>query len=529
MKTSANQFLSPTVKSKGRPKKPAEQQAQSAEEIPRAGVNMDTEIDIQVIRKLAEGKKRIVFVSGYFNILHPGHLRLLRFAAECGDFVVVGVQQDADHTQVPAYLRLEGVRAINWVDYAFTLTESPEKFISILKPAIVVKGKEHEDQENPEGDVVKAYGGKLMFGSGDLTFSSVDLIRREFKEVEPSTIKKPKDFQKRHGFGHSDLSDAIRKFTALKVCVIGDTIVDEYITGEALGMSQEDPTIVVQPVYQEKFIGGAAIVASHARSLGADVEFFSVVGKDTTAEFVREGLSKNGVKAHLFEDESRPTTLKQRYRANNKTLLRVSHLRQHDIPKELMRQILKEAISVLKGQDLVIFSDFNYGMLPQALVEGMVQYCVSENIKMVADSQSSSQIGDVSRFKGMSLMTPTEREARLATRDQNSGLVVLAENLRKQAKARNVVVTLGAEGILIHAESDRRNKQITDKLPALNTAPRDVAGAGDSFLTSASMAMAVGCNIWMSSYLGSLAAACQVGRVGNIPIKAEELLKELKD
>ncbi|GEM_PF-134648 len=528
MKPSTNQLLYSPVKTKGRSKKVAEQGVLGAVETPRAGVNMDTEIDIQVIRKLAEGKKKIVFVSGFFNILHPGHLRLLRFAAECGDFLVVGVYQDADNTQVPAYLRLEGVRAINWVDYAFTLTEPPERFISLLKPAIVVKGKEHEDQENPEGAPIKAYGGKLVFGSGDLSFSSVDLIKREFRDVEYSTIKKPMDFQKRHGFGPGDLVDAIRKFTALKICVIGDTIVDEYITGEALGMSQEDPTIVVQPVYQEKFIGGAAIVASHARSLGADVEFFSVVGKDATADFVREGLAKNGVKAHLFEDESRPTSLKQRYRANNKTLLRVSHLRQHDIPKDLVQQILKEVISVLKGQDLVIFSDFNYGMLPQALVDGMVQYCASENIKMVADSQSSSQIGDVSRFKGMSLMTPTEREARLATRDQNSGLVVLAESLRKQAKARNVVVTLGAEGILIHAESGR-NKQITDKLPALNTAPRDVAGAGDSFLTAASMAMAVGCNIWMSSYLGSIAAACQVGRVGNIPIKAEELLKEVKD
>lgn len=493
------------------------------------GVNMDTEIDLQVIRKLSEGKKRVVFVSGYFDIIHPGHLRLLRFAAECGDFLVVGVHQDASHTQVPAYLRLEGVRAISWVNYAFTLTEPPEKFISLLKPGFVVKGKEHEEGDNPEKSAVKAYGGKLLFGSGDLTFSSVDLIKREFQQVETSTIRKPRDFSKRHGFGSTDLADAVHRFTTLKICVIGDTIVDEYITGEALGMSQEDPTIVVTPVYTEKFIGGAAIVASHARSLGAEVEFFSVVGKDATAAFVREGLGKNGVTAHLFEDESRPTTLKQRYRASNKTLLRVSHLRQHDIPMELMQQILKDIIPVLKGKDLVIFSDFNYGMLPQALVNGMVEYCASENIKMVADSQASSQIGDVSRFKGMSLITPTEREARLATRDQNSGLVVLAENLRKQSKARNVVVTLGAEGVLIHAESDRRNKQITDKLPAFNTAPRDVAGAGDSFLISASMAMAVGCDIWMSSYLGSLAAGCQVGRVGNIPIKAEELLREIKE
>ncbi|MFX7849355.1 PfkB family carbohydrate kinase, partial [Acinetobacter baumannii] len=80
-------------------------------------------------------------------------------------------------------------------------------------------------------------------------------------------------------------------------------------------MSQEDPTLVVTPIMQERFIGGAGIVASHACKLGAQVNYFSVAGKDAAADFAREKLSEYHVTATLFEDDSRPTTLKQRFRA----------------------------------------------------------------------------------------------------------------------------------------------------------------------------------------------------------------------
>ena len=92
---------------------------------------------------------------------------------------------------------------------------------------------------------------------------------------------------------------------------------------------------------------------------------------------------------------------------------------------------------------------------------------------MVADSQASSQISDISRFRGMKLITPTEREARLAMHDQNAGLAVLAEMLRKKAQADNVAITLGAEGLLIHARNS--SDWITDQLPTFNSSPFRIA------------------------------------------------------
>lgn len=490
--------------------------------------NTDVAGVVAKIVQQARDSKRIVFVSGNFNVIHPGHLRLLNFAAECGDLLVVGVTRDnIPGALVPENLRLEGVKAISAVTFAFLLPVPAEEFVGALKPHIVVKGKEHEARFNPEQSVIEGYGGKLLFSSGEARFSSMDLLQRELHESNLSTIRKPTDFPARHGFDSRGLVDLVGRFSSLRVVVVGDLIVDEYVTCDPLGMSQEDPTIVVTPIKHDLFVGGAGIVAAHARGLGAQVTYFGAVGEDQAAAYASRMLQKHGVDVCLIKDESRPTTLKQRYRARGKTLLRVSHLRQHDIGHELIAHMLGELDRVLENADLLVFSDFNYGCLPQPLVEEIIARCVQHGVPMVADSQSSSQVGDVSRFQGMLLLTPTEHEARLAMRDTGSGLVVLADALHRKTRARHVFITLGAEGVLVHSGDGERRGLVTDQLPAFNAAPRDVSGAGDCLLMCSSMALVVGASIWESAYLGSIAAACQVGRVGNFPLSATEVIQEL--
>ena len=487
----------------------------------------DTQQVVAEIRAHTPATRRMVLVTGNFNVIHPGHLRLLQFAADCGDYLVVGVNEDSSPgARVPEAMRLEGVRAISLVDYAFILRESPEAFIAELKPDIVVKGKEYESRHNAEQAVVEQNGGKLLFGSGEVRFSSLDLLRREYFEADFSSIRKPIDFAERHGFEIGELASQLERFKSLRVTVIGDLIVDEYISCEPLGMSQEDPTIVVTPIESQKFIGGAGIVAAHAKGLGADVSYFTVAGNDDAAQFSREMLTRYGVKHTLLVDDSRPTTLKQRYRAGSKTLLRVSHLRQHDVNAGLAEVMFQAVEQAIPDSDLIVFSDFNYGCLPQSLVDRIIEVARRRGVIMVADSQASSQMSDVSRFRGMQLITPTEREARLALHDQRSGLAVIAEALRKKAEASNVVITLASEGVLVHAYN--ASDWLTDQLPSFNSTPKDTAGAGDSFFMCAAMGLCSGLDIWRSVYLGSLAAACQVARVGNIPLTQNELITEIE-
>ena len=126
----------------------------------------------------------------------------------------------------------------------------------------------------------------------------------------------------------------------------------------------------------------------------------------------------------------------------------------------------------------------------------------------------------------MTLVTPTEREIRLSLNDFESGLVVLSEKLSINTNAKYIFTTLGAEGVMIY--NNLEGGLLTDNIGALGQVNKDVSGAGDSMLTCSSMALAVGSNIWESAYLGSLAAAIQISRVGNIPIKKDEILKELE-
>jgi rfaE bifunctional protein kinase chain/domain len=402
-----------------------------------------------------------------------------------------------------------------------------EEVILKLKPALVVKGKEHKSHENPEQKAVDSYGGKLLFSSGDVVFSSLDLIRREMASQEQKSISLPKQFMSRRKVTAKSLIDVMQKFKGLKVVVVGDVIVDEYISCDPLGMSEEDPTIVVTPISSRAFIGGAAIVAAHASSLGAKVKFFSVVGDDASAKFCRDELSKFGVEHHLLVDDSRPTTLKQRFRSRSKTLLRVSHLAQRLIDESFQNELADKMAKACSDADLLIFSDFNYGTLPQAVVDQITAIAAKNKTKIVADSQSSSQIGDISRFKNVDLLTPTEREARLALRNTEDGLVVIAELVCVAANAGAAIVKLGEQGVLLHARKGKTFE--TDQIPALNSAPQDVAGAGDCMLVASSLALTVGANMWEAGLLGSLAAAIQVGRVGNTPITQDEILHELSE
>ena len=132
-------------------------------------ISNKSQLALQTIHSKAVGKQRIIFVSGTFNILHPGHFRLLRFAAECGDFLVVGVLADslAPIAHLHEDIRLDGVSAINWVGHV--VLEDIRQTLLKLQPAVVVVGKEHENTINQK-KVLSRFNGQLLADMGILYF-----------------------------------------------------------------------------------------------------------------------------------------------------------------------------------------------------------------------------------------------------------------------------------------------------------------------------------------------------------------------
>lgn len=467
---------------------------------------------------------KTILIPGNFNILHPGHLRLIKFAKSLGGIIVIGLYSDkmgGVATYVEEKIRAEVLNSLIWVNEVLIIDEPIKAFIKNLKPDIVLKGKEHELSENKERKTLSEYGGKLIFYSGDAVFNTKDIISSSFFKNPKSLINYPKLFSSKHNIKKPKLISTIKKFKNLRVCIIGDLIIDKYINCEPLGMSQEDPTIAVRPIDELSFLGGSGIVAAHARALGADSHFISVVGNDQASIKAKEFLDEYNVNHHLIIDENRPTTVKTRFKADNKTLLRVNELHSGTIEKDLQNKILKQLRKIINNIDVLIFSDFNYGCLPQNLLDQIMELTKEKNIITAADSQCSSQIGDISRFKNISLITPTEFEARISIRNNDDGLTVLGKKLMEKTNVENIILKLGSQGLLIFPNTNNIFKE--DKLDALNQNPVDISGAGDSLLISAALSLAAGASIYESSLIGSIAAAIQVGRLGNIPLDLSSL------
>lgn len=472
---------------------------------------------------------KTVMVTGNFNVLHPGHIRLMKFAKSCAAKLSVGVFSDQiakDAVDNPQEMRMEALSSINMVDEVYLIDTTLFDFINTHRPDIIVKGKEFEKDYNPEEDIIKIYGGQLIFSSGEMGATGDLAIKDKVDISQPATVFINK-FITRHNISITNILDIVDRFAERKICVLGDTIIDEYIDCFPLGMSQEEPTLVVTPQETTRFLGGAGIVASHASRLGASVRLLSVAGCDEARNFATAELEKYGVESSYIIDATRPTTVKQRFRCQGKSLLRVSTLSQQAISSHLQKKVLSQFEQVASECDSMIFSDFNYGALPQPLIEEVISVAKKNNLFIAADSQSSSQFGNISRFRGADLITPTEREARLAIQNYDDGLVVLADKLMKQAGAKYILLKLGADGMLAQHADENIIKPHTERLEALNQQPIDVSGAGDSVLITSTLALAAGANLWEAGLLGSLAAFIQVGRVGNIPINRDEILQVL--
>ena len=471
--------------------------------------------------------QKLVLVSGLFNILHPGHFRLLQFARSQGHRLLVALQTaptSHDSLTIDVNERLRNVRSISYVDHAFILEGSLRDCISEHKPDIVVKGWEFVDKQNPERELLDAYGGKLIFCPDQSTHVSFSKFANQ-PNSPFSAIKLSTNFVKRRGIDNEKIVKTIQQFSEIEVCVIGDLIVDEYINCAAVGMSREDPTLVVKPENSALFIGGAGIVARHAQELGANVNFISVTGDDQMRHYCIKQFTKAGLTSRLFVDDTRSTTKKTRYRTSGKTMLRVNDFNSHSISKDIQQSILNEFKRVCHNVDLLVLSDFNYGVLPPQLAVSLIQNASENGIPIVADSQTSSQVGNLAKFVGVSLVTPTEHEIRLTLNDFESGLVALSNKLRQMLKVKNVVVTLAQHGVLITSSDgvELEDGFENDRLPAFQASPIDVSGAGDAFMVTSALALAARESIWTASYIGAMSSAIQVSREGNIPISPDEL------
>ncbi len=471
----------------------------------------------------------IVLCYGHFDLIHPGHLRYLQYAKTLANNLVVALMSDKELNgeNQKSYLedeRAESVANLQIVDHVIVLNNelTLDCLIDIVKPKVLVLGKEFEqnqsEQINLAVNAVKNHG-KVVFHAGETHYFNANLLFKNVADIEVNSKNQLNKICKNYKITLRDIQKKLSNFSNSELVVIGDTIVDNYVACDAIGMSAEAPVLVVKELENREFIGGAAIVASHVAALGAKCHYISVVGEDDQSNMVSKSLIGQNIGIDLIVDESRPTTYKTRYMVENQKLFRVSRIKDHKISAEIEQKIIDKLTVLAPNIDGILVSDFVYGVVTQNVLNTISNLSKQFDIKLYGDLQCSSQIGKVSKFNGFDLITPTEKESRIALDDDESGIEWVATTLLKNTNSKNMLMKLGSDGFIAYSKNliDRQD------FPALSVNPVDVTGAGDSLFAVMSVSLSSGANLIEASVIGTCMASLAVKDIGNTPITNDRL------
>lgn len=472
---------------------------------------------------------RTALAWGHFNVIHPGHQRFLVHARAQGDALVVALIGDRDlaaagQQAYPQADRAANLAARSDIDHVVVLDAlALEDAIRALSPLAFVLGTEFEEERAAEVaapvKLVRERGGRVLYHSGAVAYSGESSLGRRIDEVAQSRRAAYRAACARQGIDLAELAGGLASLRDRSVLVVGDTIVDQYVSCDALGMSAEAPVLVLKELEAREFVGAAGVVACHIRALGARCRYLSVVGDDAPGRMVADTLARRGVDAVLLTDPERPTTYKIRYLVGKQKLLRVSRLSEAPLPRALERNALERIQALVAQSDAVVVSDFVYGMITPRVLEAVVEAAHARGIPLYGDLQCSSQVGSVLKFKRFDLVCPNEREARIALGDNRSGLEKIARRLLARTECGALALTLGPDGFVLYERGGERS----ESFPALDPNPLDVTGAGDALLSAMAVAGAAGWPLMRAGALAAGVAALAVGRMGNVPIPQEEV------
>ena len=477
--------------------------------------------------------KQVIMCHGVFDVVHPGHVRHLLYAKSKADVLVGSITADRHITKgvhrphVPEDLRAVNLAAFEMVDYVvIDPNEKPLENLAIIQPDYFAKGFEYNaaglsPKTAEEEEVVKAYGGELLFTPGDIVYSSSALIN-----LAPPAVKMEKLqlLMERFGLTFQDFRDVVGKMAGFNVHVVGDTIVDSYTHCAMIGGQTKTPTMSV--LYERKvdYVGGAGIVAKHLVAAGAKVTFSTVLGDDALKDFTLDDLRAAGIDVQAVIDKSRPTVNKNAIVVGGYRLLKVDTLDNRSISDTILGAISKATRTI--PTDAVVFSDFRHGMFNRRTIPELIA-AIPQGVFRVADSQVASRWGNITEFKEFDLITPNEREARFALADQDSGIRPLASTLYDETRCKLLMLKLGERGVLACRDSDHEALDSFFVIDSFVDNLVDAVGAGDALLAYSTLAMLVSRNDAIATTLGTVAAACECECDGNIPITPNDVLAKL--
>lgn len=306
------------------------------------------------------------------------------------------------------------------------------------------------------------------------------------------------------------MTDAI-DFSACRIVVIGDVMLDRYWFGDVSRISPEAPVPVVRVRRTEERLGGAANVARNSASLGARSTLIGVIGDDEPGGRIEEMASALGIQVRLARDPGLPTTIKLRVIGRQQQLLRIDF---ENAPSEnAIRSKLDTVREELAHCDVVVLSDYGKGGLAQ--IGSVIELARAAGTRIVADPKGD----DYERYRGVTVLTPNRAELREvvgAWRDE-SDLAARAMRLRADLGIEYLLLTRSEEGMTLFGAGNPMH------VPAQAREVYDVSGAGDAVVAVLSVMLAAGRPIEDAVRLANLAGGIVVGKLGTASVSPKEL------
>ncbi len=314
----------------------------------------------------------------------------------------------------------------------------------------------------------------------------------------------------------------IDRFAGTGVLVVGDVMVDEFVWGRVERISPEAPVPVVEVQREALLLGGAANVVNNIRALGGSVFLAGVVGKDGMGNHLKDELKRINVSSDgIVTLPGRPTTIKTRVIAHHQQMVRFDREIRVKIDEDTTDRIITYARSLGSTIRAVIISDYGKGVVNERLVSGLVGLAKEQGLIVSVDPK----VENFSIYRGVTVITPNHHEAGSGVGNKitdEESLLVTGQMILSKLGCENVVITQGEDGMTLF-----EMKGDVVHIPTVAREVFDVTGAGDTVISTLTLAVAGGASVRDAAMISNYAAGIVVGKVGTAVVTAEELKKEL--
>ncbi|MDX2118310.1 MAG: PfkB family carbohydrate kinase [Planctomycetota bacterium] len=498
----------------------------------------------ELLKRRAEARaagKRVVQCHGCFDIVHPGHIRHLRQAKNHGEILLVSITGDRAWTKrqgaplIPEELRAENLAELDCVDWVF-IEPAPTalELLQAVQPDVYVKGREYETNNDPrfaaERRAVEEGGGRVVFSSGDVVFSSTALISALERSIDPYHARLMQ-LLARPELDQSSLGATIAAFRGKRILVVGEAIVDSYFLCDQPEVAAESPVMTLRPLERRRYDGGAAIIARHIAAMGGKPVLLTGL-PERGDDGLRLRLAAEGVEVVGIEIDQ-PLAEKQRYLVGTQKVMKVNNLTPIVLDAQRQHRLTQEAVAIGRGFDGAIIADFGNGLLSPGLITRLGE--LLRPLVGVLTGDVSGSRAPLMAFHNFDLLSPSEAEVRGATLAYAESLPAVAWRMMGGTSTRRLLITLGGDGLIafeplpeadaeLDADAHANLSRVRgEHVPALTGTPIDPLGCGDALISAATLALTTGASTLAAAFLGSVAAASEAQRLGNVPINAADL------